>query len=133
VEGVFDDRWMGRDAMLSLDGAALTSLEIEGLLPGIAPLVPQRLRIAVGGRPAADLALTSPGPFAVSVPLPQGGGTGRFYVSLVPERTFCPREHGLSADGRELSVQLVRLCARTGDGRAIVKTLGGAPDPDEQA
>jgi hypothetical protein len=45
-------------------------------------------------------------------------------VSLTASRTFCPTELGLSADSRDLSVQLRLVRARTRDGREIVKTLG---------
>jgi hypothetical protein len=72
------------------------------------------------------VSITSPGPFRVHVPLPPDGEAGKWEVSLVPSRTFCPLEHGLSADNRDLSVQLTSVRVRTRDGREIVKTLGVA-------
>jgi hypothetical protein len=59
------------------------------------------------------------------VPLPPDGALpGAWEVSLTSSRTFCPTELGLSADSRDLSVQLRLVRARTQDGREIVKTLG---------
>jgi glycosyltransferase involved in cell wall biosynthesis len=125
VEGMYEDRWMGREAVLALGGRALVSLEIEGHLPGIAALLPQAVAVQVGDRPECMTVLTAPGPFTLSVPLPPGGASrGAWEVSLTSSRTFCPMEHGLSADSRDLSVQLLRVRARTEDGREIVKALG---------
>ncbi len=127
VEGVYDDWWMGREAVLALAGRALVSVEIEGQLAGIPALLPQQLEVQVGGQPARVVSLTTSGPFSVSVRLsPDGASPGAWEVSLTPSRTFCPMEHGLSADSRDLSVQLLRVRARTQDGREIVKTLGSA-------
>jgi hypothetical protein len=85
----------------------------------------------VGGREALELPLPNPGPFSLSLPL--GGTAGQWEVAVVPERTFCPREHGPSDDGRRLGVQLLRLRARTRDGREIVKRLGPEPGPGHRA
>ena len=127
VEGVYNDRWMGRETVLALAGQALVSVEIEGELAGIPSLVPQELAVRVGSGPARVVSLTTPGPFSVSVALPSDGTLpGRWEVSLTPSRMFCPMEHGLSADSRDLSVQLLRVRARTSDGREIVKMLGTA-------
>src|SRR5262249_47331487 len=104
---------------------ALVSVEIEGQLDGIPALLPQELVVHVDGRPAHVVSLTTAGPFSVSVPLSSDGALGELReMSLVPKRTFCPLEHGLSADHRDLSVQLLRVRVRTRDGREIVKTLG---------
>lgn len=125
VEGVYDDRWMGRESVLALAGQALVSIEIDGERSGIPRLTPQELVVQVAGHPARVVDLTSPGPFSVRVPLPSGGAwPGAWEVSLTSTRTFCPLELGLSADSRDLSVQLLRVRARTQDGREIVKTLG---------
>jgi len=127
VEGVYDDRWMGREMVLVLAGQALVSVEIEGELSGIPSLLPQELVVRVGGQPAHTVSLTIPGPFRFNVPLPSNGAVpGAWEMSLTPSRTFCPMAHGLSADSRDLSVQLLRVRARTRDGRDIVKTLGSA-------
>jgi len=125
VEGVYDDRWMGRETVLALAGRALVSVEIEGELSGIPSLAPQELVVQVAGQPAHVVSLSSPGPFSVRVPLPPDGASpGAWEVSLTSNRTFCPTELGLSADSRDLSVQLRLVRARTRDGREIVKTLG---------
>lgn len=127
VEGVYEDRWVGGEAVIALAGRALVSIEIEGQLPGITALLPQEVAVQVGGRPARVTSLTTPGPFTLSVALPPDEALpGAWEVSLTPSRTFCPMEHGLSADSRDLSVQLLRVRARTEDGREIVKTLGSA-------
>jgi len=125
VEGVYEDRWMGHESVLGLAGVALASVEIEGHLDGIPSLLPQELVVHVDGRPARVVSLPTAGPFSVSVPLSSDGAiAGPREVSLVPKRTFCPMDHGVSADNRDLSVQLLRVRARTRDGREIVKTLG---------
>jgi hypothetical protein len=125
VEGVYNDRWMGREAVLALAGRALVSVEIEGELSGIPSLAPQELVVQVAGQQAHVVSLSTPGPFSLRVPLPPGGALpGAWEVSLTSSRTFCPTELGLSADSRDLSVQLLLVRARTRDGREIVKTLG---------
>lgn len=125
VEGVYDDRWMGRETVLALAGQALVSVEIEGELSGIPSIAPQELVVQVVGQPAHVVSLSTPGPFSLRVPLPPGGALpGAWEVSLTASRTFCPAELGLSADSRDLSVQLRLVRARTRDGREIVKTLG---------
>jgi glycosyltransferase involved in cell wall biosynthesis len=130
AEGVYDDRWMGVEATFLFVGASFVSAEVEGYLPRLAPIVPQKLAVRVGQQEAVVYALGGPGPFTLSVPLePNGAGEGEWEVSLVPSQTFCPMAHGISADHRELSVQLLRVRARTHDGREIAKTLG-APDQD---
>lgn len=125
VEGVYDDRWMGRETVLALAGRALVSVEIEGERSGIPSLAPQELVVQVAGQPAHVVSLSTPGPFSLRVPLPPGGALpGAWEVSLTSTRTFRPTELGLSADSRDLSVQLLLVRARTQDGREIVKTLG---------
>ncbi|HEV8437211.1 MAG TPA: glycosyltransferase family 1 protein [Methylomirabilota bacterium] len=127
--GVYDDRWMGAEAVFSIRGRSVVSCEIDGHLPGFAPIVPQRLAVRVGLRDVLAIPLTDPGPFTLSVPLDSNGTTaGRWEISLVPSRTFRPRAYGMSADDRELSVQLVRLRARTEDGRQIVKLFGSGSE-----
>jgi glycosyltransferase involved in cell wall biosynthesis len=128
VEGVWDDRWMGRETVLALTGRTLVSVEIEGQLSGVPSLLPQELVTRVAGQPPRVTSLTTPGPFRLSVPLsPDSAPQGMWEVSLTPSRTFCPMEQGVSADSRHLSVQLLRVRAQTRDGREIVKTLGPAP------
>ena len=131
VTGVFDDQWMGREAVFSLSGQALVSVEIEGMLAELEPLLPQRLRVKIGGRTALDVALTAPGPFSLTVPLASNGPAtaGRWEVVLLTERTFCPRDHGLSADDRHLGAQITCLRTRTRDGRQVTKTFGSLPGP----
>jgi glycosyltransferase involved in cell wall biosynthesis len=125
VDGVYDDRWMGRETVLALAGGTLVSVEIEGELSGIPQLAPQELVVQVQGQQAHVVSLSTPGPFSVRVPLPPRGALpGAWEVSLTSSRTFCPTELGLSADSRNLSVQLRLVRARTRDGREIVKTLG---------
>jgi hypothetical protein len=125
VEGVYDDRWMGRETVLVLAGRALVSVEIEGELSGIPSVAPQELAVQLVGQPAHVVSLSTPGPFSLRVPLPSDGASpGAWEVSLTSSRTFCPTELGLSADSRDLSVQLLLVRARTRDGREIVKTLG---------
>ena len=63
VEGVFDDQWMGREAVFSLRGQALVSLEIAGALAALGQIVPQRLRVKIDGRESVDVSLIAPGPF----------------------------------------------------------------------
>jgi hypothetical protein len=134
AEGVYDDRWMGREALIAVRGAALASLDIEGDLAAIAPLLPQRIVARVDGHEAVDVRLTRPGAFALTVPLrPTRGVRGAWDVSLVCERTFRPRDLGPSSDGRALGVRVLRLVARSGDGREVVKTLGADPEPESLA
>jgi glycosyltransferase involved in cell wall biosynthesis len=130
VEGVYDDRWMGRESVFGLAGRSLVMVEIEGQLSELSFLLPQELAVHLEGRATQVVSITSPGPFRVHVPLPPDGEAGKWEVSLVPSRTFCPLEHGLSADSRDLSVQLTSVKARTRDGREIVKTLGVTPAED---
>jgi glycosyltransferase involved in cell wall biosynthesis len=130
AEGVYDDHWMGQEALIALRGAALASLEIEGDLAAVAPLLPQRIVARVNGHEAADLRLTRPGAFSLTVPLGRNGAApGAWDVSLVCERTFRPRDLGPSPDGRTLGVRVLRLVARAHDGRRIVRTLGSDPAP----
>jgi glycosyltransferase involved in cell wall biosynthesis len=124
VEGVYDDRWMGRESVVGLAGQSLVMVEIEGNLSGLPYLLPQELAVRVEGREPEVISIRNPGPFRVHVPLPADGETGKWEVSIVPSRTFCPLEQGLSADDRDLSVQIVSVRVRTRDGREIVKTLG---------
>lgn len=132
VEGVFDDHWMGREAVLSLRGQALVSLEIEGALAALEPILPQRLRVETNGREALDVSLTAAGPFLLTLPLAPNGtaAAGSWEVVLLAERTFCPRDHGLSADDRDLGVQIMCLRVKTRDGRHITKTLGAPSGPE---
>src|SRR5262249_33880701 len=130
VDGVYDDQWMGRETVVGLAGRSLLMLEIEGQFFGPPFLLPQRLAVRVAGRATEVVSITTPGPFRVHVPLPPDGESGACDVSLIPSRTFSPKEHGLSADSRDLSVQLIRLRARTRDGREIVKPLGLVPVGD---
>jgi glycosyltransferase involved in cell wall biosynthesis len=125
VEGVYDDQWMGRETVLALAGPALVAVEIEGERSGIPSLAPQEMVVQVAGQPAHVVSLSTPGPFSLRVPLPPGGALpGTWEVSLTSSWTFCPTELGLSADSRDLSVQLRLVRARTRDGREIVKALG---------
>ena len=125
VEGVYDDGWMGGDAVFALAGRALVSIEISGHLPELGVLLPQELAVQVRGQQAQVVVLTASGPFSLSVPLSSNGAApGAWEVSLTPSRMFCPMVHGLSADSRDLSVQLLRVRALTHDSREIVKTLG---------
>jgi hypothetical protein len=125
VEGVYDDRWMGRETVFALAGRSLVSVEIEGELSWVPSLAPQELVVQVDGQQAHVVSLSTPGPFTVRVPLAPGGALpGAWEVSLTSTRTFCPTELGLSADSRDLSVQLLLVRARTCDGREIVKMLG---------
>ena len=135
VTGVFDDQWMGREAIFSLSGQALVSVKIEGMLAELEPLLPQRLRVKIGGRTALDVALTAPGPFSLTVPLASNrpATAGRWEVVLLTDRTFCPRDHGLSADDRHLGAQLTCLRAQTRDGRHVTKTFGSLPGPGNGA
>jgi glycosyltransferase involved in cell wall biosynthesis len=125
VEGVYDDQWMGRETVLALAGPALVAVEIEGERSGIPSLAPQEMVVQVAGQPAHVVSLSTPGPFSLRVPLPPGGALpGTWEVSLTSSWTFCPTELGLSADSRDLSVQLRLVRAWTRDGREIVKALG---------
>ena len=124
IEGVYDDRWMGREGVVGLAGRSLVMVEIEGSLSGLPYLLPQELAVRVEGRETQLISIRNPGPFRVHVPLPADEETGKWEVSIVPSRTFCPLEQGLSADNRDLSVQIVSVRVRTRDGREIVKTLG---------
>jgi glycosyltransferase involved in cell wall biosynthesis len=126
VEGVFGDQWMGRKAMLSLRGQALVCLEIAGALAALDHIVPQRLRVEINGRKALDISLTAPGPFLLTLPLAPNGtdSAGQWEVVLLAERSFCPRDHGLSVDDRDLAVQIMHVTVKTRDGRHITKTLG---------
>lgn len=125
VEGVWEDHWMGRETVLALSGRELVSIEIDGQLAGVPSLLPQELVAQVDGQAPRTTSLTTPGPFCLSVPLsPEAPSSGMWEVSLTPSRTFCPMEHGLSEDSRHLSVQILRVRARTRDGREIVKPLG---------
>jgi len=125
VEGVYDDGWMSHETVLALAGRALVSVEIEGERSGIPSLAPQDLAVQVEGQPAHVVSLSAPGPFSVQVQLPPGGALpGAWEVSLTSTQTFCPSELGLSSDSRDLSVQILLVRARTGDGREIVKAFG---------
>ena len=123
--GVYDDQWMGGEAVFSILGRSLVSFEVQGHLPSLAPIVPQELAVRVGRGEAQIVSLAAAGPFTFTVPLRSNGASpGAWEVSLIPDRTFRPMEYGISPDDRELSVQLLRLRARSEDGREIVKALG---------
>jgi len=124
VEGVYDDRWMGRESVVGVAGRSIVMLEIEGSLPGLPYLLPQELVVRVEGREPHVISIRTPGLFRFHVPLPADGATGKWEVSIVPSRTFCPQEQDLSTDDRDLSVQIVSVRLRTRDGREILKTLG---------
>jgi hypothetical protein len=88
--------------------------------------------VEIDGREALDISLRAPGPFLLSLPLAPNGtaAAGRWEVVLLAERTFCPRDHGLSADDRDLGVQIMRVTVKTRDGRHITKTLGASSGPE---
>jgi glycosyltransferase involved in cell wall biosynthesis len=130
VEGVYDDRWMGRESVVGLAGRSLVMVEIEGRVSELPFVLPQELAVRVEGRPIHIVSITTPGPFRVHVPLPPDGQSGKWEVSLVPSRTFCPLELGWSTDSRDLSVQLLSVKVRTRDGREIVKALGATSAED---
>jgi hypothetical protein len=126
VDGVYGDRWMGREGALAL-GGSLLSVEVQGELPHFAPLIPQELVVRVAGREPQVISLGAAGPFSFTVPLATDRPTaGVWEISLSPRRTFRPDRHGLSADSRELSLQLSLVRALTADGRQVVRTLGAA-------
>ena len=137
VEGVYDDQWMGREAVLALarPGAACRSRS-RATLAGPRSLVPQDLVVEVDGSRRSTCRSTAPGPFSLDAcrsppterPPP---ACGRCRSSR--SRTFCPRDHGLSADGRDLSVQLLRVRARTRDGRQIVEDARRPSGPESVA
>ena len=130
VEGVYDDQWVGREAVFACHGPALTALDIEGDLAAVGALLPQRLVGWVGGEKALDMSIATPGHFCATIPLiASGRRSGTWEVSLIPERTFRPSDLGGSADHRTLSVRLSRLVARGPNGHEIVKTLGPVPAP----
>lgn len=122
VDGVYGDRWMGRHGTLALRGS-LVSVEVQGELPQLSPLIPQELVVRVTGGPPQVVVLGQPGPFSFTVGL--GPVASDFWeVSLVPRRTFRPDRHGRSTDSRELSLQLSLVRATTTDGRQTVRKLG---------
>jgi glycosyltransferase involved in cell wall biosynthesis len=124
VNGVYADRWMGLEGALALRGS-LVSVEIQGELPGLAPLIPQEIVVRVGGREPQVILLGEPGPFSFTVGLgATPPGTDFWEVRLSPRRTFRPDRHGPSTDSRELSLLLSRVRAVTADGREVVRTLG---------
>ena len=126
VDGVYGDRWMGREGTLALRGS-LVAVEVQGELPQLAPLVPQELVVRVAGREPQVVSLGAPGPFSFTVQLAADpSAPGVWEISLSPRRTFRPDRHGASTDSRELSVRLSRVRALTADGRQVVKTLGAA-------
>jgi hypothetical protein len=128
VEGIDDDQWMGREAVFALRGTALVSLDIEGDLAALDPILPQRIVARVDGREVQEVRLTRPGPFSVTVPLTTNGiARGDWDVSLCCDRTFRPRDLWRSPDPRTLSLRVRRVVARTRDGRAISKALGSEP------
>jgi glycosyltransferase involved in cell wall biosynthesis len=126
VDGVYGDRWMGREGALALRGS-LVSVEVHGELPRCAPLLPQELVVRVAGREPQVVVLRAHGPFSFTVGLGGARPDPEFWeISLSPRRTFRPDRHGPSTDSRELSVQLSLVRAVTADGRHVVRTLGAA-------
>jgi hypothetical protein len=116
---------MGRHGSLAFRGA-VTSVDVQGELPGIAPLIPQELVVRVAGRPPQILTLDEPGPFSFTVGLPGTAASDFCEISLSPRRTFRPDRHGASTDARELSLLLSLVRATTTDGRQTVRKLGMA-------
>jgi hypothetical protein len=117
---------MGRHGTLALRGS-LVSVEVQGELPRLAPLIPQELVVRVAGRKRQVVVLGEPGPFSFTVGLPAHAAASDFWeVSLSSRRTFRPDRHGVSTDSRELSLQLSLVRTTTTDGRHMVRHLGTA-------
>ncbi len=125
VDGVYADAWMGVEAVLSVQGDEIDSVEVRGDLPALAPIVPQELVVRAGDGEPLVIRLGCPGPFAFTVKRP-GGQPGIWRIRLSPRKTFRPDRHGTSPDGRELSVRLSAVCGRTPDGRQVACVLGPA-------
>jgi len=126
VDGVYGDRWMGREGALALRGS-LASIEVQGELPQFAALIPQELVVRVAGREPQVVVLKEPGPFSFTVGLGADTTASDFWeVSLSARRTFRPDRHGPSTDSRELSLQLSLVRVVTADGRQVVRTMGAA-------
>lgn len=125
VDGVYADGWMGGEAVVSIQGGDIDSVEVRGDLPALAPIVPQELVVRAGGGEPLVISLGSPGPFAFTVKRP-GTDAGIWRIRLSPRRTFRPDRHGMSPDSRELSVRLSAVCALTPDGRQVARALGSA-------
>jgi hypothetical protein len=125
VDGVYADAWMGVEAVLSVQGGEIDSVEVRGDLPALAPIVPQELVVRAGDGEPLVIRLDRPGPFAFTVKRP-GGQPGIWRIRLSPRKTFRPDRHGMSPDSRELSVRLSAVCGRTPDGRQVACVLGPA-------
>jgi hypothetical protein len=125
VAGVYADAWMGGEAVLSVRGGEIDTVEVRGDLPALAPVARQELNVRAGGGGRLVLRLGHPGPFAVTVKRP-AGEAGTWRIRLSPRRTFRPDRHGISPDSRELSVRLSAVRARTSDGRHVDRALGPA-------
>lgn len=126
VEGVHDDGWMGRTAVLSVRGAALATLVVEGELPAVGAVCPQELTVEIDRRPVVTVPLGRDGAFTFTVPLVGDGRDGGWEVALTARRTFQPRRAGISPDARRLSVRLARVRLRAADGGETVTVLGAS-------
>ena len=103
--------WMGRQAQFLIEAPEGTTLRVRGTHFGeyhrLAAGRPElTINITVDEEPRGTVMLTEHGSFDVSIDLKSLPASRPSVLRIAPERSFVPRDLGLSPDTRALSVQI---------------------------
>jgi hypothetical protein len=108
LSGIYADGWIAHEAHILLEPCGKSdSISIQGSVPRLPQSEPPfPVTVSVNGG-LQTVELSKPGPFMVTLPVPQGGAKGRPYDIIVGSpRTFVPAELGLGPDRRRLSIMV---------------------------
>jgi hypothetical protein len=109
-----EDGWIGEEFRVRVAFDAPTSaIAIEGWRP---PHLQEQLRLELQVGESTEAARFDPGPFRLEIPY-RVAARGEAMITLIPSRTWCPKENGWNEDERRLSVMLKRII--------VIPTLGG--------
>ena len=97
-------RWLGPDAAVRVFPSGLSKSALTLALPESAPWPSQRVRVVVGGAPAADLEVPRGERRTLQLVLPP---TKAVEVAFRSRSSFVPAQTGAGRDTRRLAVQLV--------------------------
>ncbi len=104
-EGRWADGWIGGKAQCSLKvSKQKTDFIFNGFVTEYT--IPSSLRISSGNRIIKKVLLDKAGPFSFTLELLPAGMTGFVHFEFTTEKTFNPKERGLSNDNRNLGVQI---------------------------
>lgn len=112
INGIYPDRWMGREVNLELTmPPGATDIEIDGTLPRVAALpLPYHVTLKAEGRDLGDMRLNQSGHFqqriGISEDLRKSLGGSSVRLTLVAESTF---RESADRDARTLAIRLDRI------------------------